>query len=381
MSTVIAGPSHASRLRMAYETGEVAPPLSSVEWLERPGESMLSPYFRESPIFSRQRRALLFVTDFRLGNRRTVAPEHPKAYSGIDGSLIGPKYDKKLFDESIDFLDSIVSRNPDIRLLFWSLFGREYLNRRSGRYFASGAYRHPVWNLEEVEGRYPRNSLPLHPLIEHPRASSLFSDDSAHPSWLGNEVVTRLVDSPASPEVLFDEVLRTASAPVITLPRPTIFTGHSVWINRVKRMMETSLVSVNNVRFASIREAIESTSEVSGECDYAFISGVRGSTAEEMRILSRQLGVAERLSRASRGEVRMVFWEARAAAAKARRTTLAPGALEAAAAPHSLPLDIARRHVDFHTLDPTLQGVKDVLTSMGASLTWERAGGVAPDFD
>lgn len=372
LSMIVAGPSHVSRLRFAYESGEVAPPVSSIEWLDRPGESITSPFFRNSSVFNEPIPTLLFVTGFRLGNRRLVDPGKPGSYSGIDKSIISRSRDAALYDETIELLDNTVKRNPDIKLIFWSLAGREFNNRISGKYMTNASYKHPAWNLEIVESRYSDNIASMFPVIKHEMASVLFRDNSVHPSWVGNELITRIVDTDRSPAELFSEIIRTQSFPVLSFENRTIIVGQSVFINRLKLMIESGIISVSNVEFSSVREILSDPDDFGSNFDVVFVSGVRDSADDPRQQLARQVDMLQRVGRLRRGNSSMVFWEAHAAAAKGQSALLTPPVFESAADGRACVINIDRRHVDFRTLDPTMEGAKDVLLDLGAKLTWRR---------
>ncbi|MBF0817689.1 hypothetical protein E4U02_14880 [Microbacterium paludicola] len=150
-AVVLAGPSHVTRLRFAIDQGETAPPRREVVFHDRPGESVASPFFQEPAVVEGAEDVVLMVGDFRFGNRRLVDDRQPGAYNGIEKDLISRANDRALYADSLAALDRIVEQKPSIRLLFWCLAGRELQNRLEGRYMSGGEYRHPVWNLADVE--------------------------------------------------------------------------------------------------------------------------------------------------------------------------------------------------------------------------------------
>ncbi len=100
------------------------------------------------------------------------------------------------------------------------------MNRAAGKYQESGNYQHPVWNLHEVEQEFGDQVLGMREVILRSECHLLYSDDSLHPSWVGLELLRRVVDQPSTPMItLFQEILDVVTRPVIRYPRDTVLTG------------------------------------------------------------------------------------------------------------------------------------------------------------
>lgn len=200
-TVTVAGPSHIRRFRHAMWTGRVAYPRRDLARCDRPGESITSQFFLQAEFARRTMPAICFVGDFRFGNRSLGPDPVPEDFSGVDKDAISPENDLEMYRRSLRALRTMYTNNPECRFVFWCLAGREFANRREGRYGQGGAYRHPTWNLTEVEDAVGDRAVRLSDLMHHPGMSLLHIDSSAHPSTYGMELMRLMIDDPDRPTV------------------------------------------------------------------------------------------------------------------------------------------------------------------------------------
>ncbi|WP_344310923.1 hypothetical protein [Brevibacterium samyangense] len=186
---------------------------------------------------------LFLVPDFRFGNKAVVNPKIPANHAAVDRSLISPENDAKMYSAVMTALEAIRDKNPRCRFVFWCFAGREEDNRFAGKYFENGVYRHPTWNLSDAEERLGSQVISLRPLIEHPHGRSFRIDDSQHPSFLGHELLRRLI---ADPDIdlptTISDIVSTSTQVVVRATVPTVITGHSHWLTRLDETVSRRLV-------------------------------------------------------------------------------------------------------------------------------------------
>lgn len=280
---------------------------------------LAAPAFMEAEFATSEMPALLLVPEMRLGNRALVEPEDPRAYIEVDRDLINEENDRALLKKSREALQQIRRENPKCRILFWSLFGREYENRVLGRYqHRFGRYRHPVWNLKDLESEFRGQTIPLKPLLKDSRTAALFVDRSMHPSWLGQQLIMRLIDDPETrPEKHFDALWQSVKKPVIDFDKPTVLTGRSLWLRRLQQHIDTGLLALGPHTQLMDPQEVD---QADPQADVAFIAGLSQRThpfVDRARTLARVLKKYDNAS--PERSVRLFLWEARAAEAKQPR--------------------------------------------------------------
>ncbi|MGY5765378.1 hypothetical protein ACXET9_09260 [Brachybacterium sp. DNPG3] len=249
----VAGPSHARRFRHAIATGQIARPHRSILWNDLAAASMLHPYFRECEFSKSPTPALVFVPDFRLGNLSLENPEDPEAYLSVEKRLITKECDALMCERVLERVDEVREANPRARFVFWCLGWRELNNRANGRYFDSGTYRHPIWNLSEVEGRFGDSVITLSSVFDHPMGKMLHIDGSGHPSYVGLELYRNLVDEPdVDVSVHLDRIAAYGARPLLVLPKDMVITGDSIWLKALELYISKGLVKLHpQTRIAS----------------------------------------------------------------------------------------------------------------------------------
>ncbi|MBF0817782.1 hypothetical protein E4U02_15365 [Microbacterium paludicola] len=216
-------------------------------------------------------------------------------------------------------------------------------------------------------------------MIDHPMAPALFSDNSVHPSWLGNELLTRLLETPTRPMALFTGLLADVTRPLFEFETRTVIVGRSVWLNRARRLRDAGCIAFRSVEFMTTEEAIAANDGESA--DYVVVAGLSERTPDFGSTLQRLTGATTRLAaRANARKVTILFWEAAALQAKGSESALTPQALSALVPQDAVALSLARRDIDFGTLDPTLSGFESSVRALGGVIRRERfPGGLMVD--
>lgn len=132
----------------------------------------------------------VLVGDFRFGNEIFSAPDRAR-HLGIKKENINNGNDKLLLEKSIEALD-LIFKMKNVKFIFWDLYIREFINKRSGRYTKDNHYQHPLWNYDFFQNRYGHKTIELN-LLDYLNIDLLFVDSSVHPSILGYCFVYNLI--------------------------------------------------------------------------------------------------------------------------------------------------------------------------------------------
>lgn len=375
----VAGISHIHRFKFALATGRVAPPRRPLAQIYgQPAQILAGPAFMDQPFAQRPVPTILFVPDFRMGNGWLNDRENPGRHTGIDKSLISRENDQEMLELSRRSISAILSNNPECRLIYWCLAGREAMARHEGRYFKDGEYRHPSWNLDEVEEENPACTIRLNEVIGDPRSRALFIDESAHPSWLGYALIRQLIDNPEADAVkLLGTLLDTLVRPVIDFPHKTVLTGRSVWIERLRSMVELGLIGLGpNARIIEPEEVTAAKG-----ADVVFVSRVHSRSPRFEEPLDALWRMTTTLAaQNSEREVQVVLWEAHAIDCAKRRGHHDGASAERIArlvAPHAI--GSTTRHLLLHGSDmelpndpaPSVQGIEKIVRRVGGFIRQE----------
>lgn len=135
---------------------------------------------------------VLLVPDFRIGN---VILNNNSDISldplFISKDKIHANTDAELYEMALSVLDEFVLKyGAKIKLIFWCLIGREYENRKIGRYIQSGEYHHPTWNYLDVKCRYKDNILDI-PNIENEIGGYICDNNTIHPNDKGYDFLEK----------------------------------------------------------------------------------------------------------------------------------------------------------------------------------------------
>lgn len=377
----VVGTSHALRLKNAVDHGLLNVrhrPIAS--WHERPARMLASSEFMDAEFATTHTAALLLVPEMRLGNRSLVNPDDPTAEIEVDKSLISEANDRALFQRAKAALRTILARNPKCRPVFWSLMGREYENLQMGRYLDGGRYHHPIWNLSDVEREFSNHVVPLQGLLPDRRTRALFVDRSMHPSWLGQQLLMRIIDTPDAHVVdLFNDLWDTAQKPVLDFDKPTVITGQSLWLRRLRAHDEAELIRLGpNISVVEPSELAQSEPE----SDVLFVSSLSGRTSpfvERTRKLGRFL--ANHAEASEHRQLKLFLWDARSAEAKRpalRADPLSSRALSRLLQPFALVEDgndesfVQWRDVELARDNaPSIAGLLKVITLAGGRVSYE----------
>lgn len=229
----MAGNSHVVHFQRAVDMGASPAPRRPVTFHAQLALSLLHPFFDDPLVARPGQDCLLFVPGFRIGNRVLLDARHPEAHHAVDGDLITPENDARMYALYLERLDELRRRNPALRLLFWSLAVGEHRAQSAGRHCdAAGTYRHPTWNLADVEHEFAEQTIPLAPLLGSAELMpALVKDSSGHPTEIAATLFHRFLEAPeAGTDAALAETRRTATVPRFDFRRPTILTGDSVWL-------------------------------------------------------------------------------------------------------------------------------------------------------
>lgn len=187
---LITGPSHIDLWYRKYLKGEVTKP-RNYHLLPIPALSLFSDQLEKLIVWWKEwfGEILLFVPDFRIGN---VAVDNPiKDGRFIRQDLVSIENSLKCYSLGIEKLD-IYTKNHNISLWFWCLFGREEFNKNSGNYNEEGHYKHPVWNYNEILERYSEHTVDIKK--HFPNILECIVDGSIHPTNDTYEKMSKLFD-------------------------------------------------------------------------------------------------------------------------------------------------------------------------------------------
>ncbi|MGL5602837.1 MAG: hypothetical protein ACRDD5_18395 [Silvania sp.] len=182
----------------------------------------------------------VLVGDFRFGNG--FFNKQLKRYLGISKDNINNTNDSILLDKSLLALDQI-SELPNVKLVFWDLYLREFINKKSEKYTNNGEYNHPLWNYDFIQNRYSDNTITLSEL-DKLNLEYLYIDSSLHPSIFGYNFLFNIftgqsvIDSfVASLKMKYDIDKK------LHCPTPTVITGNSTFFRTVNLYIAKGIIS------------------------------------------------------------------------------------------------------------------------------------------
>lgn len=137
---------------------------------------------------------VLLVPDFRIGN--VMLNKDVDVYLDplfISKDNISPENDIILYELAINILDEFVLNfRSRVKFIFWCLVGREYENKKIGKYVVDGYYRHPSWNYSEIKNRYSENILEI-PDIEGEIGDYIYDNNTIHPNDRGYDILEKYI--------------------------------------------------------------------------------------------------------------------------------------------------------------------------------------------
>ena len=172
--------------------------------LNKPASCHLMPIFAMS-LFSKQLKNLidwwttwfndviLFVPDFRIGN--VSVDERNSDGRFIDKKLISDENSQKCFERGMSVLTDFEGQDR-VKFWFWSLFGREALNKKQNKYIDDkGNYKHPLWNYAEIYKRYESSSINIDKYFDLNKISDYIVDGSIHPTNSAYKKMIKVFDA------------------------------------------------------------------------------------------------------------------------------------------------------------------------------------------
>lgn len=204
---------------------------------------------------SKTEHRFILVGDFRFGNAYDITQDESDAYL-VKKELISPEIDKLMFDKSLSSVENLDCENT--RLVFWCLLIREYNNINSRKYCDKGTYRHPIWNLAEVEGRF-KNAIQLSEVIKQD-LDFLFIDSSNHPSIYGYYFLKKIYEGLSPRTALFKTSLIKKEFSSIFdyfLRYGYLISGTANTFRLIKDYLKRGILDMRKVGGFHIREADE----------------------------------------------------------------------------------------------------------------------------
>ena len=264
----IIGPSHMVRWAQHVSNGLLKQPASHVNLIGFGGAPVWSQRLLETArkACNGDTKLLLMVGDFRFGNDialkadRDSLPLFLPNVSGINGKAITPDHDQFMFQRSSSaILKWNEIFNNQIHFIFWDLFCRQVQDRLAGRHIQDKQYKHPHWNLKDVQASIPAPKLiDMLPLLELPmhEAMRLFIDPSSHPSHIGYLTIINCFYYSTDARTSFNKavkeveslILKTASQLVARKGSEITLFGQSVWLDTLLRYLgQSGLLKLESV--------------------------------------------------------------------------------------------------------------------------------------
>jgi hypothetical protein len=253
---LVAGPSHLVRWERLVRAGQLPAFPDDARLIGKPGTPVWSAPLLEAArgAVAPDRELVLLVGDFRFGNGAYAEGPRPDtlfaaAPAGIAQAAIKPAIDAEIMERSLRALDAWAGHfGRRIRFILWDLLCRQVMDRMAGRHIVDRRYRHPHWNLAEVQGRLAHLRLiDLEPLTRQPmhEVLRLIIDSSAHPSQAGFLFLDGVVFDGADPLAAYrqatsrveDDLAEAARQAVARGGRPVVLSGRSAWLDTLMRCL------------------------------------------------------------------------------------------------------------------------------------------------
>lgn len=274
--TLIIGPSHIMRWKHAIESN-ILPKLENVELYGRGGNPIWSNYSEQAEDrFDEFDEIIYIVGDFRFGNKSLSDPTLTKNQFGVSKELISHKNDLILYKKVIKKCNNLITKhNQKIKFLFWDLALREHQNKKNNRYITNGVYKHPIWNLNEVERKFPKNTIPLSKLD----VSNFYIDRSNHPSIQGYQYLYN--------SLVFNEKKTTSATPFeINFDDDVIFCGDSIFVKTFNQYVNLGIIKSNQIEEVFLSQ-IDSFSKKNKNKKIIFLSNIRSINDNDELFINR----------------------------------------------------------------------------------------------
>lgn len=197
----------------------------------------------------------VIVGDFLFGNRICMSSVDQNTdlmqdgFLGIDATVLNSENDTKMLERG---LKGVLAWHQyfgqRVRFIFWSLFGRQILDRLAGRYLSKNRYKHPTFNYSDITSRLPGvDIVDLAPLLLLPvhEVSRLFIDGSSNPSYIGYLLLDALLVEGVPPIDAYQQCVVAFESELLALAKQTkrfhnstiLLTGRSIWLDTFARYL------------------------------------------------------------------------------------------------------------------------------------------------
>lgn len=196
----------------------------------------------------------VLVGDFRFGNGCFNKEE--KRHLGISKDNINDVNDAILLDKSLNALDEI-SKLSNVKLIFWDLYLREFINKKSGRYTENEEYKHPLWNYGFIQDRYNDKIITLSEL-DQLNLEYLYIDSSLHPSILGYNFLFNIFTGQSVTNSFFSSLrMKYEIDKHIHSSSPTVITGNSTFFRTINLYLTKGIISGSiNIQLSRADDAL-----------------------------------------------------------------------------------------------------------------------------
>jgi acetyltransferase-like isoleucine patch superfamily enzyme len=137
---------------------------------------------------------ILFVPDFRIGNVATDKKKKDGRY--IRQDITDNENSLRCYELGLASLDKL-TKTGKVKLFFWCLFGREFLNKKECKYInLDGEYEHPIWNYSKLKEIYKNAVIDMaNDESGLNNLAELIVDSSIHPTHECYELIRRLFET------------------------------------------------------------------------------------------------------------------------------------------------------------------------------------------
>ncbi|WP_413701745.1 hypothetical protein ACLKMH_09420 [Psychromonas sp. KJ10-10] len=190
--SLILGPSHIMRWIQSINTA-IIPSLTNVDFHGRGGAPIWGDFIKNKfNDFNNYNQIIFIVGDFRFGNKVLIDDSEIRNQHGIEKELISVQNDREMYDKVVNELLYLSHSRykSKIKFIFWDLALREHKNRKENKYTTNEEYKHPIWNLHQIQCQFENNTIKIDSEMN---LDSLYIDGSNHPSFLGYVYLYKLI--------------------------------------------------------------------------------------------------------------------------------------------------------------------------------------------
>lgn len=197
---------------------------------------------------------VILVGDFRFGNNFQFV--EGIRYTGIEKKYISFENDEFLYKKCLRALGEL-SKISSVSFIFWDLAIREYENRKKSKYCIDNLYKHPIWNLYELESKFKDHTLSMSQILQYD-LDFLFIDSSLHPSVLGFDFLrTLILEKDVSSSLLSCLRLRKNISDYLFTNEEIVICGVSKLYRALLMYVEKGIIHLpNNIQFSRADDAL-----------------------------------------------------------------------------------------------------------------------------